>query len=546
MPGVSKLKSIYVIGHRHPDTDSICSAIGYAAFLNRDGGDTYVAARCGDLNAETKFALDKFGVEGPALVLDVEPSVADIPFTHPESANAKTPTIDVIASMDANDLRNLPITDTNGKLIGLVSEYGLARAYVSNTKIEMLSVSPVSVDTLARILHGTVRVKKHETLEGAVYISIDALHVILSRITTKDIAIVGDDEPIQLALVSAGLAALIIADSAPVGERLLALAEQKGVTVISTEHDAFGVAKMIQLTLPAETIMTTDVPTVRVTDTLLYVKQIVANSKYRAACVVDEEGKLLGTISRNSLMNEVEKSVILVDHNEYSQAVEGIETANIIEIIDHHRLGAMATLRPIRFDMEPVGSTSTIVTRRFMDAGLTPEKDIAGLLLSGILSDTLGLKMSTTTKQDKDAVRFLAKITDVDPEVYANELIAEGMALSGVPQDELMIRDTKEYNLSGKRVVIAQVLTPSYEYAQNHTDEIYAALHRKLHEPGAPDIYIALYTSVSEMGSDMFAVSDEITMTSMHWAKTPMHLPGIVSRKKDFVPHFGRMLDTIF
>jgi len=180
-----------------------------------------------------------------------------------------------------------------------------------------------------------------------------------------------------------------------------------------------------------------------------------------------------------------------------------------------------------------------------MDAGLTPEKDIAGLLLSGILSDTLGLKMSTTTKQDKDAVRFLAKITDVDPEVYANELITEGMALSGVPQDELIVRDTKEYNLSGKRAIIAQVLTPSYEYAQNHVDEIYAALHRKLHESGAPDIYIALYTSVSEMGSDMFAASDEITMTSMHWAKTPMHLPGIVSRKKDFVPHFGRMLENI-
>lgn len=546
MSGAAELKSIYVIGHRHPDTDSVCSAIGYAAFLNRDGNDTYVAARCGDLNAETKFALAKFGVEGPALVLDVEPSVSDIPFTHPESANAATPTIDVIALMDANDLRNLPITNTEGKLIGLVSEYGLARAYVSNTKMETLSVSPVSVDTLARILHGNVLVKKHEMLEGAVYISIDALHVILSRITKKDIAVVGDDEPIQLALVSAGIAALIIADSAPVGDRLLNLAVNKGVTVISTDADAFGVAKMIQLTLPAETIMTTDVPTVRMTDTILYVKQIVSNSKYRAACVVDEEGRLLGTISRNSLMDDVAKSVILVDHNEYSQAVEGIETANIIEIIDHHRLGAMATLRPIRFDMEPVGSTSTIITRRFMETGLTPEKDVAGILLSGILSDTLGLKMSTTMKQDEEAVRFLSEITGVDAATYANELITEGMALSGVPQDELISRDTKEYVLSGKRIIISQVLTPSYEYAKKHADKIYAALERKLHEPGAPDIYIALYTSISEMGSDMFAVSDEVTMAAMRWAKTPMRLPGVVSRKKDFVPHFGRMLDTLF
>ena len=540
------MKSIYVLGHRHPDTDSICSVIGYAVFLNREGTDTYIAARCGDLNAESKFALEKFGIEGPALVLNVEPSVADIPFTHPESAYAGTPTIDVIELMDVNDLRNLPITDADGKLIGLVSEHGLARAYVSNTKMETLSVSPVSVDTLARILHGSVRVKKHQALEGAVYISIDALHVILSRITKKDIAIVGDDEPTQLALVSAGIAALIIADSAPVGERLLSLAEQKGVTVISTEVDAFGVAKMIHLTLPAESIMTKDVPTVRIADTMEYVKQIVSNSKYRTACVVDENDKLLGTISRNSLMEDVAKSVILLDHNEYSQAVDGIETADIIEIIDHHRLGAMATLRPIRFDMEPVGSTSTIVTRRFMEAGINPEKGIAGILLSGILSDTLGLKMSTTTKQDKDAVRFLAEIAEVDPIAYANELIAEGMSLSGVSQDELLERDTKEYNLSGKRVIIAQVLTPTYEYAKNNAGEIYAALDAKLREPHAPDIYIALYTSVSEMGSDMFAAADDTTMLAMNWEKTPMHLPGVVSRKKDFVPYFGRMLDRVF
>ncbi len=383
-------------------------------------------------------------------------------------------------------------------------------------------------------------------LEGAVYISIDALHVILSRITKKDIAIVGDDEPTQLALISAGVAALIIADSAPVGQRLLASAAEKGVTVISTEVDAFGVAKMIHLTLPAETIMTKDVPTVRIADTMEYVKQIVSNSKYRTACVVDENGKLLGTISRNSLMEDVAKSVILVDHNEYSQAVEGIETADIIEIIDHHRLGAMATLRPIRFDMEPVGSTSTIVTRRFMEAGITPDKNMAGILLSGILSDTLGLKMSTTTRQDEDAVKFLSEIAGVDPVSYANELIAEGMSLSGVSQDELLERDTKEYNLSGKRVIISQVLVPSYAYAKTNEEAIYAALEAKLRQRHAPDIYIALYTSVSEMGSDMFTAADEATMLAMNWHKTPTHLPGVVSRKKDFVPHFGRMLDSVF
>ena len=540
------MKSTYVIGHRHPDTDSICSVIGYAAYLNSLGRGQYLAARCGEMNAESKFALNKFGVDGPVLVLSVEPSVSDIPFTYPQSATADTPTIDVIDTMDANDLRNLPITDASGHLIGLVSEHGLARAYVSNVKMEALSVSPIPVDTLARILHATVRVKNHEVLEGSVYISIDALHVILSRITAKDIAIVGDDEPTQLALVSAGIAALIIADSAPVGERLLTAAKARNVTVLSTDVDAFGVAKMIHLTLPAERIMATDVPTVHMGDTLEYVKQLVSNSKYRTACVVDEAGKLLGTISRNSLMEDVAKSVILLDHNEYSQAVDGIETADIIEIIDHHRLGAMATLRPIRFDLEPVGSTSTIVTSRFMESGITPDTGVAGALLSGILSDTLGLKMSTTTPKDEKAVVFLAKIAGVDPQAYAQELIAEGMSLSGVSHTELLERDTKEYNLSGKRVVVAQVLTPSYEYAQSQVTEIYAALREMMRETNAPDIYIALYTSVSEMGSDMFAVADEGTMMKMHWGTKPLHLEGVVSRKKDFVPQFGKLLSNSF
>lgn len=539
------MKSIYVIGHRHPDTDSICSVIGYAAYLNKQGSGQYIAARCGDLNAESRYALEKFGVEAPELILSVEPSVADIPFTYPQSATANTPTIDVIEAMDANDLRNLPITDGAGKLIGLVSEHGLARAYVSTIKRENLTMSPMPVDILARILSAKICVKKHEVLEGSVYISIDALHVILSRITEKDIAIVGDDEPTQLALVSAGIAALIIADSAPVGERLLSAAEARGVTVLSTDVDAFGVAKLIHLTLPAEMIMATDVPTVHMNDTLEYVKELVSNSKYRTACVVDDNGMLISTISRNSLMEEIAKSVILLDHNEYSQAVEGIETADIIEIIDHHRLGAMATLRPIRFDMEPVGSTSTIVTRRFMEYGIRPEKGVAGTLLSGILSDTLGLKMSTTTKLDEEAVSFLAEIAEVDPVAYAQELIAEGMSLSGVSQKELLDRDTKEYTLSGKRVVVAQILTPSYEYARSAVDDIYAALREKMQEPNAPDMYIALYTSVAEMGSDMFAVADEATMMKMHWGKEPLHLEGVVSRKKDFVPHFGRILANI-
>ena len=539
------MKKTYVIGHRHPDTDSVCSAIGYAALLNRNGQDAFIPACCGKLNAESKYALAKFGVEEPSLVLNVEPAVSDLSRMHQDRAVGSTPTIDVIHQMDEKDIRNLPIIDESGKLLGLVSEHGLARAYVSNTKMDTLAVSPIPVETLTRILHGEIRVKKHDVLEGAVYISIDALHVILSRITEKDIAIVGDDEPTQLALVSAGIAALIIADSAPVGQRLLEAAEARGVTVIATDADAFGVANLIHLTLPAERIMSTDVPRVRMEDTIEYVQQVVSNAKYRAACVVDADGKLIGTISRNTLMEDAAKSVILLDHNEYGQAVKGIESADILEIIDHHRLGAMTTLKPIRFDMEPVGSTCTIIAKRYRESGIAPTKEIAGVLLSGILSDTLGLKMSTTTKVDVDMVAYLSAHAEIDAEEYAPELISEGMALAGVSQSALLERDTKEFTLSAKRVVIAQILVPSYEYAADRSEEIYAALREKMQEPHAPDMYIALYTSVSEMGSDMFAVAeDKMLASALHW-DGPLHLPGVVSRKKDFVPKFGHILASL-
>ncbi|HJJ36728.1 MAG TPA: DHH family phosphoesterase, partial [Methanocorpusculum sp.] len=267
------------------------------------------------------------------------------------------------------------------------------------------------------------------------------------------------------------------------------------------------------------------------------------SSPYRAACIQDADGKFVGTVSRNSLMGDIAKSVILLDHNEYSQAVDGIETADVVEIIDHHRLGAMSTLKPISFSMEPLGSTSTIISRRYLESGTLPSKAIAGILLSGILSDTLGLKMSTTTDIDRHIAARLAEIAGVDIEAYGTELIAEGMALSGVSQDELQERDTKEFTLGSRRVVIAQILMPSYEFVDGKSADIYAALNEKLHKPNAPDVYVALYTSVSEMGSVMYAVTnDQALLSALHW-EAPMNLPGIVSRKKDFVPRFGRMLE---
>ncbi|MDV2481466.1 putative manganese-dependent inorganic diphosphatase [Methanoculleus sp. Wushi-C6] len=532
--------TIYIIGHKQPDTDSICSVIGYAELLNHAEPGKYIAARCGEVNPETRFALETFKTAAPVYIASVEPTVSDIPLDT-RSVRQDVPTVDVAALMDTYDMRNMPITNGDQTLVGLVSEYGLARSYVRKNPREQLSLIPMPLETLARILDARTVVQARETLgEGRVYTVIDALHVTLSRMTPDDIAIVGDNEPAQLALISAGVAALVIAEGAPVGERVIAAARARGASVLATTLDAFSVGKMISLSLPARMIMETDVPTVRLEDSLEYAKGIVSNSKFRTACVVGDARQHIGLISRTTLMQEVQKSVILLDHNEYSQAVDGIEQADILEIIDHHRLGAISTLKPVKFLNDPVGSTSTIVANKFIEADVEPTPATAGLLLSGVLSDTMVMKLSTTTPADVRAADYLAGIAGVDPAEFGPELIRKGMDLDALPKEELLTRDMKRYNLFGRSIMVSQVMTSSFAFAETHADVIRAELEHLRVAMGV-DCYFALFTNVFENASDLFAAGDEACITRLELRDQPVRLEGVMSRKKDFIPRFGQM-----
>ncbi|MDT8358647.1 MAG: putative manganese-dependent inorganic diphosphatase [Methanomicrobiaceae archaeon] len=535
------MKVVYIIGHKKPDTDSICSVIGYAEFLERTGGRTYIPARCGDVSRETSFALERFGADPPLLVESVEPTVSDIPSLYTVHARADLPTIDVVEMMGAQELRNLPIVDDAGRCVGLISEHGLARAYVRRQKIEQLSIAPMKLQTLARVLGGEIRVAARDILEGRVYTAIDALHVTLEKLTPGDVAIVGDNEPAQLALISAGIAAVVIADAAPVGDRVIRAAEERKVSLLSTALDAFGVGKMINLSLPAHQVMDTDVPFVGMEDPLPSVKKIVSGSPYRTACVVDEENRFLGMISRNLFLEEIQKSVILLDHNEYAQAVDGVENAEILEIIDHHRIGAITTLKPISFLNIPLGSTSTIIARRFMDSGEPPTPRTAGLLLSGILSDTLVLRLSTTTPEDRSAAAYCAEIAGVDLLEYGTELVRSGMELDTGTLPAVIRRDVKHYQLFGKRVLISQVLLPSFDYVDVHGEELEEELPLLRREEGA-DIAVLLCTSVLDEASLVFADGDLALLEHLGLSAQPTRLDGVMSRKKDFLPWFGGSL----
>ncbi len=536
-------KSVIVIGHRQPDTDSIASVTGYAALLNIAEPGRYIPARCGELNAETCFALETFGIRPPALIDSIEPRVSDLAI-HRISVTHDVPTVDVAALMDLHDIRNVPITDDDGKLIGIVGEHGLAQAYVRRLKIGELAIAPLPLDTLARIISARVVVRAAGTLEGRVSIATDAPDIISKKLSDKDIVVAGDNEPMQHALIASGIAALIIAGRAPVSEQIRTEAQERGVSVLATDLDAFGVGSMINLSLPARMVMETDIPSLSLDDTLVHAKQIVYSSKFRSACVVEKDGTLRGIVTRTTLLDDVHRPVILLDHNEFAQAVEGIDTAEIIEIIDHHRLGAISTLKPVRFLNDPVGSTSTIITRKYADSGITPTTAVAGILLAGILSDTLILKMSTTTPEDHKMVAYLTAITGIDPLAFGTQLLERGMNIEGATMEDLLVRDTKRYELFGKKVIISQVMVPSYVYPRAHADEIQTELSRLRTQQGT-DIYLGLFTSIIENGSELFASADSNLLTRLDLRDQPVSLAGMMSRKKDLIPWFGDKLRSL-
>ncbi len=535
------MNQIFLFGHQKPDTDSIASVIGYADFKNRSEPGRYVPARCGELNPETRYMLERFEIESPAFIPSVEPRLSDISYKPVFSLHEDVPTVDVAGLMKKEAIRNVVITDPNKKPVGMIGEHALAAAYLQKIHLAELTMTPVAVETLARILSAEVRVSSPRLLEGRVHIAIDALHVTLARMTAKDIAVVGDDEPAQLAFISAGIACLIIAEGAPVGERVTTAAEKKGVPVLATPLDAFGVGRMINLSLPARDVMERGVPVLALSDTLAHARQVVSGSKFRAACVVTADGKLAGVLTRTTLLDDVRRHVILLDHNEVSQAVDGIGEAEIVEIIDHHRLSPITTLKPVKFLNDPVGSTSTIITMKFMESGLVPSRGIAGVLLSGILSDTLVLRMSTTTHRDKKAVEFLAPLAESDPAELGAALLERGMDLSGVPLATLLSRDTKEFGLSKKKVIIAQVMVPSSNWNRERDEKIRQELAGMRSGYGA-DLVLVLFTCVMENASEVYGDAEPALLLALFGRDLPMRLDGVMSRKKDFLPWLGEKL----
>ena len=543
-----KKKRVLVIGHRAPDSDSVCSAIGYAYFKNHlDKSRLYVPCRAGALNEETTFILERFSLETPLRVDSVAATVEDMDIEKPISVSPEQTIMDIGYLIKDRNIQSFPVVDTENRLIGIVDKMDLAIHYVERLEMESLSAIPIDLNLLMSALHGKILANtgKKRSLQGEIFVAASQRGTTINRVRRGDIAILGDRTDVQMDLINAGCLALIITGDHPVSKEVVRLARKKQVLVISSPYRTFATARLINLCMPILHLMSKTVPTVGLITTINEVKEQILESEYRCVMIVDDDNHLIGIITRSDLLEPIQKQVVLVDHNEISQAVDGIEWADIVEIIDHHRVGDISTTRPITVYNEPIGSTCTIVASQIFLHRIEMATDIAGALLSGILSDTLLLTLSTTTEKDREMARKLAGAADLDLKSLGKELLTSSMNLKGKTPRDILFQDFKSYHFKGKKIGVNQIMSVDNEEISAIESNLKAEM-TKLCQDEAYDIVAMLIMNPLEKKGEEIIVKGDTKIIEKAFGVTVIDdkcfVPKIMSRKKDFIPTIGRIL----
>lgn len=539
---------VHVIGHKNPDTDSICSAIAYAHFKNlTDKRFLFTPARAGKLNEETRFILERFGVPAPNEIESLAATVNDLVLKRPISVNARDSVQVLALHMRDKGVRSVPVVDDNGRFAGIAGLKDIARHYMDSVGFTDITGAPISVDIFIKTLEGRVicNSRKLETLTGKILIASMQKGTILNKVGQGDIVIVGDQQDIQMDLIRAGCSAIIVTDGMPVSADVISAAEQRGTLLISSPHQAFATVQLMTMSEPVSSIMCASNPTVGLYTPISELRKRILESEYRSAIVVDSEDRLVGFITRTDLLNPIRKKAILVDHNEISQAVDNIEEAEILEIIDHHRVGDISTVAPIYVYCDPIGSTCTVVAGMMFLHGVHIPSEIAGLLLSGILSDTLILTLSTTTDRDRTAAARLAELAGVPIKEYGKELLQASINISGKTAAELIASDFKEFLIDGKKFGISQMMVLDCKDIDLREDEFLDELE-KLRSSNGYDLSVLLVTNPLSSKQERVLLKGETWIVEKAFnvkvVDNTCILPKVLSRKKDFIPAIGRAL----
>ena len=535
---------VVVIGHRNPDTDSICSAIAYAELKNKTSDLVCEPRRAGKMNQETEFVLKKFGVKPPRMCTDVNPKIRDVDYREMPGIPGSTSLRKAWEIMRDKQIDTLPVTSADNELEGVITVKDIATANMDVFDTGILAKSQTTYRNILETLGGTMVVGREDDVctTGHIRIGTATPEMLENTVEKGDIVILTNRYESQLCAIEKEASLLIICNGSKVGRTIQRIAEEMGVAIMSAPVDTYAAGKLISQCAPISYYMTrSDIMKFTLVTPVADVTRVMAKVRHRYFPILDEDGKYCGMVSRRNIINLRKRRIILVDHNEATQAVEGFDQAEILEIIDHHRIGSLETSGPVYFRNQPVGCTATIITQMYDENGMEIPPQIAGLLLAAILSDTLVFRSPTCTPLDEALAKRLAKIAGVDIDEFASEMFEAGEKLDGKTAEEVFLQDFKVFMCGDIRFGVAQgsymtrknllaaeaLLQPYLEEARNkqNVEDIYMLL---TDVPKEESVVISDGRYASEVLSDGFE-----TQPAEDGSFT---LPGVVSRKKQFIP----------
>lgn len=547
-----KTKKTIVIGHKNPDTDSICSAICYANLKKQVTGDEYVPGRAGHVNSETQFVLDHFKMDAPKLIETVKTQVKDVDIRETKGVSKNISLKKAWNVMQEASVVTLPAVTEDNVLEGLITVGDITRSYMNVYDSSILSKAGTQYLNILETLEGSMLVGSETEYfkEGKVLIAAANPDMMEYYIEKNDLVILGNRYESQLCAIEMEAGCIIVCEGAGVSMTIRKLAQERGCTVITTPYDTYTAARLINQSMPISFFMKTEnLITFDMDDYIDDIKDVMASKRHRDFPVLDKNGKYKGMISRRNLLGARGKNVILVDHNERSQSVDGMENANILEIIDHHRLGTVETMSPVFFRNQPLGCTATIIYQMYHESGVEIDKKIAGLLCSAILSDTLLFRSPTCTPVDKSAALALAQLAGVDVEQLASKMFAAGSKLKGKSDAEIFYQDFKRFTVGKVTFGVGQITSLNADELvtlkkrmltymlkakeEEKVDMMFFMLTNILTEStlllcegaGAEQLVIEAFHLNGENGEDDSEELDQM-----------VNLPGVVSRKKQLVP----------
>ena len=538
-------EKIFVIGHKNPDTDSICSAIAYCDIKNRTTQESrYIPKRAGQINEETEYVLNRFGVQPPGYLSNIGTQVKDMDIRLSPEANKSMSLKNAWDLMQENSIVSLPIREKDGTLEGLITIGDIAKTYMDTTDSYLLSRARTQYQRIAETIGGkVVEGNGHGYfVQGKIMVATANPDKMKEYVEENDMIIMGNREEDHLQAIEQNVSCIIVGLGIEVTEKVLKLAHEKDIIIISSPYDTFTISRLINQSIPVKYIMKTEnLVTFNTEDFTDDIQDVMIKHRHRAFPVIDKKGKCIGTISRRNFLDMHRKKVVLVDHNEKDQAVDNIDKAEIMEIIDHHKLGTLQTMQPISFRNQPVGCTGTIMYQMYGEQKLEIPPKIAGLLCAAIISDTLMFRSPTCTLQDKMAAGALALIADISIEEFAREMFKAGSNLKDKSPEEIFYQDYKKFIAEGDVCFgVGQISSMDADELKEIKERLLPFMVSECGRHGVSRVYFML-TNIMEQSTELLFYgegSEEMAINAfkMQPENGTIYLKGVVSRKKQLIP----------